>query len=109
MELESERGTEKSLFEVEIAGLPLKLKSSHDEQTVRQLIEMVNSRVNEALALSPSISFQKALLLASLHIAEDLVFTRRMALAELDQLESKAKNILSGLESSPLSRMGIES
>lgn len=98
----------KQTYEVQIAGLPLKLRSSHDAKTVNELIELVNDRVQKALALNPNISFQKALLMASLHIAEDLVLLKRTTQTELDDLETKAKRILTELESSPIARIRLE-
>ena len=95
----------KQTYEVQIAGLGLKLRSAHDVETVKELVELVNDRVQKALDLNPNISFQKALLLASLHIAEDLVFLKRTTHAELDNLEHKAKRILTDLESSPIARL----
>ena len=99
----------KQTYEVQIAGLGLKLRSAHDAETVNELIELVNDRVQKALDLNPNISFQKALLLASLHIAEDLVFLKRTTHAELDNLETKAKRILTELESSPIARLRADS
>lgn len=100
---------QKQSYEVQIAGLPLKLRSAHDADTVNELISLVNDRVQKALEGNPHISFQKALMLASLHIAEDLVFLKRTALAELDSLEHKAKNVLADLESSPAAKLRLES
>lgn len=98
----------KDSYEVQIAGLPLKLRSSHDPQTVQQLIALVNDKVQKALSGNPNISFQKALLLASLHIAEELVFLKRTALGELAYIENEAKEILSELESSPIVRIRMD-
>lgn len=100
---------DKQTYEVQIAGLPLKLRSSHDAQTVNELVEVVNHRVQNALAMNPNLSFQKALVLASLHIAEDLLLLKRTAQGELDQLERKAKGVLAELESSPIARLRIDS
>ncbi len=36
-------------FDVEIAGVPLRLRSSHDEKTVHELVGLVNSKINESL------------------------------------------------------------
>jgi len=99
---------EKETFEVQIAGLPLRLRSSHSAQTVEELVSLVNDRVQKATAGNSNISFQKALLLASLHIAEDLLFLKRTAGRELEALEGKAKKILSELESSPLARIRLD-
>jgi cell division protein ZapA len=95
-------------YEVQVAGLPLRLKSSHDAQTVQELIDLVDGKVKEALAANSNISFQKALLLASLHVAEDLVFLKRALRGRLDTLETKAKGILTELDSSPLARLTID-
>lgn len=95
-------------YDVQVAGLPLRLKSSHDSQTVQELIDFVDAKVKEAMAANPNISFQKALLLATLHVTEDLVFLKRALRGRLDTLETKAKSILSELDSSPLSRLTID-
>lgn len=99
---------DKNIYEVEVAGLPLKLRSSHEEATVKELIGLVDEKVKEAMSGSPNVSFQKALLLTCLHIAEDLVFLRRAALSELESLEAKANEVLSDLESSPVSRIRLD-
>lgn len=96
------------MYEVQVAGLPLRLRSSHDVETVQELITLVDGKIKEALSSNSSISFQKALLLASLHIAEDLVFLKRAARSRLDQIESKTKSILSDLDSSPLARLSLD-
>lgn len=95
-------------YDVQVAGLPLRLKSSHDRQTVQELIELVDAKVKEAMAVNPNISFQKALLLANLQVAEDLVFLKRALRGRLDGLESKAKSILSDLDASKLNRLTID-
>lgn len=100
---------EKNLYDVQVAGLTLKLRSSHDQETVEQLTTLVDEKIGEALALGSNVSFQNALLLAALHIAEDLTLLRRAANSELLGLESKAQKILSDLESSPISRLRLES
>jgi cell division protein ZapA (FtsZ GTPase activity inhibitor) len=95
-------------MEIQVAGVHLKLRSSHDEQTVRELVSLVDEKVKQALSSNSNISYQKALLLASLHIAEDFVFLKRAARQRLDQLENKTKSILSELDASPLTRMEVE-
>lgn len=100
--------TNSETYEVQVAGLPLRLKSSHDEKTVQELIQLIDHKVNAALASSSNISFQKALLLASLHVAEDLVFLKRALRDRLDSLETKAKSILTELDSTPAARLTID-
>lgn len=95
-------------LEIQVAGMPLKLRSSHDDQTVRELVKLVDDKVKQALSANSNISYQKALLLASLHIAEDLVFLKRAAHQRLEQLETKTKTLLLELDSSPLTRLEVE-
>lgn len=94
------RATSAKLFEVEIAGVPLRLKSSHDEQTVNELVELVDRKVREALPLTKTGSIQNASILASLHLAEEYLTLRRKAKAELERLESRTLKVISELESS---------
>ena len=99
---------EKSLYDVKVAGLSLKLRSSHDEETVRELAALVDEKIKEAQDLGQNISFQNALLLASLHIAEDLTLLRRLTARKLESLETTAQDLLSNLESSPMSRIRLD-
>jgi cell division protein ZapA len=88
------------LHEVEIAGVPLRLKSSHDEQTVKELVALVDAKVREALPLTKTGSIQNASILASLHLAEEFLMLKRKAKVELDSLEAKALKVISELETS---------
>lgn len=103
-----ESNTNNETYEVQVAGVPLRLKSSHDIETVQELIDLVDAKVKEALSSNPNISFQKALMLASLHVAEDFVFLKRAVRSRLDTLETKTKSILSELDSAPLARLKID-
>ena len=100
--------TNSETYEVHVAGMPLRLKSSHDEKTVQELIDLVDAKIKGAMASNSSISFQKALLLASLNMAEDLVFLKRAVRSRLDSLETKTKTILTELDSSPLAKLTID-
>ena len=91
---------EARLFEVVIAGVPLRLKSSHDEQTVNELVALVDHKVREALTLTKTGSIQNASILASLHIAEEYLNLKQKAKAELERLEARALKVISELESS---------
>jgi cell division protein ZapA len=88
------------LHEVVIAGVPLRLKSSHDAQTVNDLVALVDQRIKEALPLTKTGSIQNASILASLHLAEENLLLRSKAKAEIDRLESKTLKVISELESS---------
>ncbi len=99
---------DKKLYNVNIAGLPLKLRSSHDSETVAALTKLVDDKIEEAQSLGNRVSFQNALLLASLHIAEELLTLKNSVNEDLNFLKSKSKAILSELESSPLTKIGLE-
>lgn len=106
--MQPDKNTTSETYEVQVAGLPLRLKSSHDEQTVQELVDLIDGKIKEALSANSNISFQKALLLASLHVAEDLVFLKRAVRSRLDTLEDKTKSILSELDSTPLARLTVD-
>ena len=98
----------KNMYEVEVAGLPLRLRSSHDEATVQELVQLVNNKVQEVLRSSPQVSYQNALLLTSLHLAEDLIFLRRSTVTEIDRIENQTRQLIAELESSPVSRVHLD-
>jgi cell division protein ZapA len=91
----------KNVYEVHVAGLPLKLRSSHDQQTVSDLINFVDQKVKEAMSVNSSVTYQNALVLASLNIAEELLLLKKTVAAELDRVEERAKAILDQLEDVP--------
>jgi cell division protein ZapA (FtsZ GTPase activity inhibitor) len=95
------------VYEVEIAGTPMRLKSSHDEQTVKELVALVDQKIREALKLTKTGSLQSAAILASLNLAEDLLLLKRRTKTELDHLESRAQKVLSELESSRVTQPGL--
>ncbi|GIL16270.1 MAG: hypothetical protein BroJett040_00210 [Oligoflexia bacterium] len=101
--LSSEK-TEKQTYELSFAGLPFKLRTSHDEQTVRELAQFVDKKLNEALVATKSGSYQSAAVLAALNIAEELILLKRRALLELDRLEDRALKITQDLENSKVSK-----
>lgn len=104
----TESAENKSTYEVQIAGLPMKLRSSYDEETVRQLAQIVDRKVQEILESNPSISFQKALVLTSLNFVEEGMLLKRALNSELTKIETKAKGLLADLESSALPRLRLD-
>ena len=91
---------QKKTFEVEIAGQSMKIKTLHDEATVRELVAFVNQKIGQALPLTKSGSLQNASILACLNMAEELILLKRKTLEELDKVEAKARRVISSLESS---------
>jgi cell division protein ZapA len=86
------------VYEVQIAGLPLKLRSSHDQDTVNQLAKLVDEKLRETQDSAPNITFQNALILTALNMAEDLMLLRQSALREVRGLEGRTQKILDQLE-----------
>jgi cell division protein ZapA (FtsZ GTPase activity inhibitor) len=104
----SSNSNTKGIFEVNIAGQPLKLRSSRDPEAVRSLVELVNKKIQEALQSTKSGSLQTATILAALNLAEEFLELKTIALKELSQFEKKAQKVLGDLESSKVPRMGVE-
>jgi|JI10StandDraft_1071094.scaffolds.fasta_scaffold991553_1 cell division protein ZapA len=89
---------DKQTFEFTIAGLPYRLKSSHDEATVQNLVDFVDQKINQAMQATKKGSLQSAAVLAALNIAEELILLKRKAAKELAKIEEKAHQISSELE-----------
>jgi cell division protein ZapA len=98
---------DKTTYEFQIAGLPYKLKSLHDEQTVEELVEFVDQKVKQALSVTKSGSFQSAAVLAALNIAEELILLKRKAHRELDLLEEKTLKLAESIEDSKIPKPGL--
>lgn len=96
---------EKKSYEFEIAGMPYKLKSSHDERTVRELVEYVDQKVKQALAQVRIIS--KCRCSGGIKYAEELILLKHKAQHELDALELKAVKISHDLNNSRINRKGM--
>lgn len=82
--------SEKKTFNFLIAGVPYKLKSQHDDATVQELVDFVNTRMEQAMAVTKNGSFQNAAVLTAMNIAEELILLKRKALNELEMIEEKA-------------------
>ena len=104
----SQSPTTKRLFEVNLAGVPLKLKTGQDPDVVKKLVAYVDKKVQEALPATKSGSIQNAALLAALNIAEELFMTKERALSEIERFEKKAVKALNDLESAKTLRQGLE-
>ena len=94
-------------YDFNIAGLPYRLRSSHDEATVQELVSFVDSKLKLARTATKSGSFQSAAVLASLNIAEELILMKRRALRELDSLEERTLKIAHNLDHSKVQKTGL--
>ncbi len=85
---------------VSIAGVPLRLKSSHDVETVNELVRMVDEKIRQALPLTKTGSIQNASILAALNMAEELLILKRRARELVDSLEIRVARVTEDLEKS---------
>lgn len=105
---DSTGSADKKTYEFNIAGLPYRLRSSHDDQTVNELVEFVNNKMKQAMAATKSGSFQSAAVLAALNIAEELILLKKRALSELDELEDRALRMSQDLENFKVGKTGLD-
>lgn len=85
-------------YEVEIAGVPLRLKASHDQETVNQILKMVEDQMDSKLAKT---SLRNSALLACLRLAEELYLLRQRTKEELDNLEAQTLEQISHFQQVP--------
>lgn len=85
-------------IQVTIAGVPLRLRSSHDAATVYELVELVDQKVREALPLTKTGSIQNASILAALNMAEELLLLKRRAKEMIGSIEARAQRVIEDLE-----------
>lgn len=95
----------KKYFDFRIAGVSYKIKSSHDEETVKNLVNYVDSKVSDAMKVTKNASFQNAAVLAALNIAEELILLKKRAYDELEILEAKASKLASKIDSSKVDKI----
>ena len=88
----------KNVYEVHVAGLPLKLRSSHDAKTVSELVNLVDQKVKEAMSANSTVSFQNALVLAALNVSEELMLLKKTLAHELSRVEDRTRHILDRFE-----------
>lgn len=82
-------------YEVEIAGVPLRLKSSHDQETVNEILKMVEEQMDPKLAKA---SLRNSALLACLRLAEELYLLKKRTREELDNLEAQTLEQISQVQ-----------
>lgn len=92
--------SDKQTYNFLIAGVPYKLKTSHDDATVQEMVEFVNNKMNQALSVTKNGSFQNAAVLTAMNLAEELILLKRKAHRELEKLEEKAMQLSIDLENS---------
>lgn len=96
--------SEKKTYSFLIAGVPYKLKTSHDDATVQELVDFVNNKMNQAMTVTKNGSFQNAAVLTALNVAEELILLKRKAHRELEKIEEKALKLSMELENSRVNK-----
>lgn len=91
---------EKKTYDFLIAGVPYKLRTSHDDLIVQELVEFVNNKMNLALAATKNGSYQNAAVLTALNLAEELILLKKKAHRELEKVEEKILKLSVELENS---------
>ncbi len=95
----------KNVFDLSIAGVPYRVKTSHDAETVQNLVDLVNAKINEALRGTKNGSYQGAAVLAAIHLAEELLQFKKRAHQDLKVLEDKLLRLAVDLEKSKLGKI----
>lgn len=105
----SKKESDRKAYDLNIAGMSFKLRSSHDEATVKELVQFVDDKMKQAMQALKSGSFQSAAVLAALNIAEELILLRKKAHHELDLLEERALKLSQDLENSKDAKIAVRS
>jgi cell division protein ZapA len=103
----SKSAPSKNSYDFDIAGLPYRLKTPHDPQTVHELVSFVDFKVKEALAATKSGSFQSAAVLAALNISEELILLKKKAHHDLDLLEEKAQRLADDIDETKVTKTNL--
>lgn len=88
----------RNAYEFHIAGMPFRLKTTHGEKVVKELVALVDEKITQALVATKSGSFQSAAVLAALTIADEMLQLKSQANDDLDSIESRAMAILQDLK-----------
>lgn len=96
---------DKRTFNFSIAGVPYKIKTSHDDATVQELVQFVTEKMTQSMAVTKNGSFQNAAVLTALNLAEELILLKRKAHRELEKLEEKTLKLALEMENSKINKV----
>ena len=99
---------QKSIYEVQIAGVTFKLKTYHDQNLVNEMIEFVNDKFEQCMHITRNTSVQNAAILTALNLAEELIMLKKNAIDQLEHIEKKAQKLSSSIESSQHEFIGMD-
>lgn len=83
---------------VQVGGVKLSLKSDKDPQIVQDIAAYVDKQVDAVRELAPSVALDKALMLASLTVAEELFEARERVRTLETHLRERVDNCLAVLD-----------
>ena len=83
---------------VQVGGLKLSLKSDKDPALVENIAAYVDTKVGEVRSMAPSVALDKALMLASLTVAEELFDARERVRVLEAALRERVDNCLTALD-----------
>lgn len=87
-----------STFEFHIAGVPYRLKTHHDVQAVEQLVGLIHQKMQQALRITRSGSYQNAAVLTALQLAEEMMNLKHNAQSQIAEIESQLSNLKAKIE-----------
>lgn len=92
------------VHEFTIGGLPFRLRSTQDEDTVKSLVQLVDQKIQMAVKATKSGSLQSAAILAALNIAEELILLKKRAQREIELIEDRAQRLAHDLDQTKTSK-----
>ena len=95
-------------YEVKIAGLPLRLKTSHSGESLRRLVDQVDQKITQVRDKNPNTSFQNSLILAALLMAEEQLSEKMNFNETLNELKADSLEIISEIEASPIHQQNLD-
>ena len=87
-----------SSINVSVGGLKLSLKSDKDPRVVADIAAYVDEKVAAVREAAPSVSLEKAMMLASLTVAEELFDAQARVTALENALRQRVDNCLAALD-----------
>ena len=85
-------------YEIRIAGVPFRLKSNHNQETVDEILKMVEKQMDQELAKT---SIRNSALLACLRLAEELFLLKKKTKEKLDGIEAHVLEHISQIQQAP--------
>ncbi|MAE74834.1 MAG: hypothetical protein CL675_12130 [Bdellovibrionaceae bacterium] len=96
--MESTQQEKVKTVEMNLAGQKLRIRTAHDDETVRRLVSMIESKIDAVVATNPQISLTNSLILCALHLSEELDYLKAEARAQLSAVDHEVHQLRSDIE-----------